>query len=367
LRVLYYTRDYSPHDERFLTALAKTAHEVLLLRAVPHSTPGLPDGIRDVSQPESQKKASLGRKLRVFKDTVQRYKPDLVHAGPLNGPAYTAALAGYLPLVSMSWGYDLLMDADKLIDRALIKHSLRNSTVLVGDCRAIANKAISFGYPEARIHLFPWGVDLSHFHPLGENSIRQKLGWQNKFVFLCNRSMEPKYGVDVVVRAFLQAVQTNPDLRLMLFGKGSQEGQLKQMIQEAGQTDRVYFGGFVTLADLPITYRSADVFITASHCDGSSVSLMEALACGRPVIASDIPANLEWVTAGQNGWTFHDGRVDELALRILAAASSTDLPQVSASARTLAEQKADWSRNFPVLLEAYEHALELHRAGRSRP
>lgn len=367
MRVLYYTRDYSPHDERFLTALAKTSHEVLLLRAVPISTPGLPDGIRDVSQPGSQKIASFGCKLRVFKDTVQRYKPDLVHAGPLNGPAYTVALAGYLPLVSMSWGYDLLMDADKLIDRALIKHSLRNSTVLVGDCRAIANKAISFGYPEDRIHLFPWGVDLAHFHPLGENSIRMKLGWQDKFVFLCNRSMEPKYGVDVVVRAFLQAVQTNPDLRLMLFGKGSQENLLRQMIKEAGQEDKVYFGGFASLNNLPDTYRSANVFITASHCDGSSVSLMEALACGRPVIASDIPANLEWITTRKNGWIFPDGQVDELAQQMLISAVWSDLATLAANARDLAEQKADWSRNFPVLLKAYEHAIELHRSGSSRP
>ena len=367
MRVLYYTRDYSPHDERFLTALAKTSHEVLLLRAVPLSTPKLPGNIRDLSQPYNGRQPSLLQRFRTFRHTIDACNPDLVHAGPLNGPAYIAALGGFQPLVSMSWGYDLLMDANRLVDRTLIKHTLRRSTVLVGDCRAIANKALSFGYPADRIHLFPWGVNLAHFCPQGRNLTRQRLGWQGNFVFLCNRSMEPKYGVDIVVQAFLQAVKTNPNLRLVLFGKGSQEDSLRLMVKDAGQDNKVCFGGFVSLKDLPDSYRSADVFITASHCDGSSVSLMEALACGLPVIASDIPANLEWINPGKNGWTFHDGQADELTHRMLSAADSTDLATLAANARSLAEQKADWSRNFPVLLEAYEHALELNRSGRSRP
>ena len=63
----------------------------------------------------------------------------------------------------------------------------------------------------------------------------------------------------------------------------------------------------------------ADLYISASHVDGSSVSLMEALACGLPCVVSDIPANKEWVTDGVNGWIFPDGDVDALAEIILKA------------------------------------------------
>ena len=54
-------------------------------------------------------------------------------------------------------------------------------------------------------------------------------------------------------------------------------------------------------------YRAADLYLSASHSDGSSVSLMEALGCGLPVLVSDIPGNREWVTDGEQGWLFPDG------------------------------------------------------------
>ena len=85
----------------------------------------------------------------------------------------------------------------------------------------------------------------------------------------------------------------------------------------AGVIDRVEFGGRVSQADLPRWYRKSDLYVSPSHVDGSSVSLMEALACGLPALVSDIPANKEWVQEDRNGWLFPDGDADALAEKIL--------------------------------------------------
>jgi len=69
--------------------------------------------------------------------------------------------------------------------------------------------------------------------------------------------------------------------------------------------------------ELPRVYRSADVYVSASHVDGSSVSLLEALACGKPALVSDIPSNCEWVSPGEQGWLFQDGNANELADRMM--------------------------------------------------
>lgn len=364
MRVLYYTQGYGPHDERFLTALANTSHEVLLLRALPDSNISLPAGIVEVGLQGGLSTIPMGirRQLQRFRRVITTHQPDLVHAGPMHGPAFIAALAGFSPLVSMSWGYDMQLDVKKLTSKIAIRHTLRKSTIFTGDCRVVAEKAQEFGFPRERIHIFPWGVDLAHFSPGATDVIRQQLGWQEHFVFLSNRSLEPKYGVDVLLDAFINAAQTNPNLRLLLYGKGSMENELRQQVLSAGMQSRVHFGGFASRDELPGVYCSADVFITASHCDGSSVSLMEALACGCPVIVSDIPANLEWVQEGKQGWIFRDGDSTALAQKILDAAAYGELDRLSANTRKLAETKADWSRNFPVLLEAYLHALEIHSA-----
>jgi glycosyltransferase involved in cell wall biosynthesis len=123
--------------------------------------------------------------------------------------------------------------------------------------------------------------------------------------------------------------------------------------------ERVYWGGQVTQSNLPGFYRASDLYISASHSDGSSVSLMEALACGLPVLLSDIPANREWVTSGEQGWLFSDGDWQALAAIIVTAARHrSQLAAKAEAARKLAEQRADWSKNFEKLLRAYEMALQ---------
>jgi glycosyltransferase involved in cell wall biosynthesis len=120
----------------------------------------------------------------------------------------------------------------------------------------------------------------------------------------------------------------------------------------------VDFPGRVSQSDLPRYYQMADLYLSASHVDGSSVSLMEALACGRPVLVSDIPGNQEWVEQGINGWLFKDGDVDDLAKKILLSAEHPhELTVMSGAARQVAEERADWEQNFPILLDAYEAVL----------
>ncbi|RME91416.1 MAG: glycosyltransferase [Anaerolineae bacterium] len=111
----------------------------------------------------------------------------------------------------------------------------------------------------------------------------------------------------------------------------------------------------------------ADLYISPSHIDGSSVSLMEALACGLPCLVSDIPANKEWVTDGVNGYLFPDGDADALAEAIERAMAQRErLAEMGRAARQVAEARADWTKNAQTLLRAYEQTLAAHRA-RERP
>lgn len=154
-----------------------------------------------------------------------------------------------------------------------------------------------------------------------------------------------------------------------MLGNGSQAGLLRQILGQANVADnqhsgerhgshRVLFPGLVGFNDLPRYYRSADLYISASHSDGSSISLLEAMACGCPVVVSDIPGNCEWVQPGVNGWLFADGDADALAEAILHALDQRDrLPEMGIQARRIAEQRADWRKNFPNLFRAIEIAF----------
>ncbi len=363
MKVLYFSRDYTPHDHRFLAALAQTEHEVYFLRLerrghAQEERP-LPPGIRPVAWAGGARSARLTdgpRLLLSLWRVLRRLRPDLVHAGPIQTCALLAALAGAKPLVSMSWGSDLMLDAEK--DRKfrwVTQVVLQKSAALICDNEAVREKAIALGAAPDKITVFPWGVDLAHFSPEGgDGGLRQRAGWQDCFVLLHTRTWEPVYGVDVLARAFVLAAGQRPDLRLLLLGNGSLAGRIRRTLMGGGVLDWVHFGGQVNYADLPDYYRAANLYISASHSDGSSVSLMEALACGLPAVVSDIPGNREWVTP-EVGWQFPDGDAEALARIILQAVAAQDeLKAKAAAARRRAEYKANWPANFQQLLAAYE-------------
>ena len=146
---------------------------------------------------------------------------------------------------------------------------------------------------------------------------------------------------------------------MTLLGGGSQGARIRQILHNGGVLDRAIFGGQISQNELPRWYHWADVYISPSHVDGSSVSLMEALACGLPCLVSDIPANKEWVTEGENGWLFSDGDADALAAKILQAMDQRkSLPEIGNAARTVAEERADWKKNSAKLMQAYQRALQ---------
>jgi glycosyltransferase involved in cell wall biosynthesis len=238
----------------------------------------------------------------------------------------------------------------------------------VSDAEVTRSRAVGYGMNVARTVAFPWGVDLKHFSPAKVRAKRSAAAGRRPkprpvarapFVLFCNRSWEPRYGVDVLAKAFVKVAQARGDVSLLLLGGGSLAQSLRQILMKDHALERVQFGGHVSQSELPRWYRMADLYISPSHVDGSSVSLMEALGCGLPALVSDIPANKEWVQENVNGWLFPDGDVEALADKILYVIQKRNkLGPIREAARRSAQERADWPKNFGVLLQAYERAVQ---------
>lgn len=370
MRILYFSRDYTPHDHRFLSALAESAHQVFFLRLERQARQledrPLPAAIEQVAWAGGQAPVRWQdgpRLLASLKQVIRTIRPDIIQAGPIQRSAFLTALAGFQPLVSMSWGYDLIHDAHQNgWLRWATRYTLKHSALMLGDCDTISKLAISFGMPNKRILTFPWGIDLAHFIPRKDQPDPQDV-----FTLLSTRSWEALLGVDIIAQAFVQVASQRPDVRLIMAGGGSLAPKLRQtflrygLISEQpqagddGRFPRLVFPGQVSYAELPRLYQSADLYIAATHSDGSSISLLEAMACGLPALVSDIPGNQEWIQPGQNGWLFPDGDSSALAKAILHAIDNRSrLPEMGQIARQTVVQRADWKKNFPLLLQAYE-------------
>lgn len=377
MKILYFSRDYTPHDHRILSSLSQTDHQVYYLRLehgeYTYEDRPLPREIQLLEWNRKRRTAGVSDApalLRELKSIARKIRPDLVQAGPLQRSALLAALAGLRPLVSMSWGYDLLLDAGRNAAwRQATRFTLKRSDLLIGDCETIRRLAVSYGMSAERIVTFPWGIDLEHFSPPVKPGKTTAPGLPRTFTLLSTRSWEPLYGVDTIVQAFLQARQDNLYLRLVMLGNGSQAPDLKQRLSEADllsptngtdpTSDRpVELPGQVGFTSLPQQYHRSDLYLSASHSDGTSISMLEAMACGLPVLVSDIPGNREWVQPGENGWLFPVGDPAALASAIQQAYRERErLAEMGASARRTAETRADWQVNFQKMLQAYERVV----------
>ena len=361
MKILYFSRNYTPHDYRFLSSLAETNHEIHYLKLEPNHRQvedrSVPSSIQQILWAGGQREfrwSDLPRLTFDLRRLTKEIKPDLIHAGPIQNCAFIATLSGFRPIITMCWGYDLAQDADRNSwMKWVTRYTLKRSAYFVSDAQFTRNKAVAFGMNPERTIVFPWGVDIKHFTK--KTSKRSNV---QTLTLFCNRTWEEIYGVDVLAKAFVKVASSNPNVNLVLLGGGSQGARIRQILMNGGVMDQVHFGGQVTYDDLPRWYNMADIYISPSHVDGSSVSLMEALACGLPCLVSDIPGNKEWIVEGENGWLFRDGDADDLANKILNAIKSrTSLKQIGESARKTAEARADWKKNFGKLLQAYDKVI----------
>jgi len=368
MRIIYFSKSYTPHDYRFLSSLSKTEHEVfyLKLEANKRQTEDrpVPENIQQILWTGGQGEfrwRDIPRLTLDLRRLTQQIKPDLIHAGPIQTCTFIAALSGFRPILVMSWGYDLVMDADKSAwMRWITRYTLKHSAFFVSDANVSRDKAIAFGMNPEKAVIFPWGTDIEYFVPKKQEKGKKTRTNRKQTTLFCSRTWESIYGVDVLARAFVKVASINPDVNLILLGGGSQGAKIRQILTNGGVMERVHFGGHVTQADLPRWYHMADLYISPSHVDGSSVTLLEALASGLPCLVSDIAGNMEWIEDGVNGWLFRDGDVDDLVEKILSAIKNRkSFTKIGDAARKTAEQKADWKKNFGKLLDVYEKVASL--------
>jgi glycosyltransferase involved in cell wall biosynthesis len=295
--------------------------------------------------------------------TLEEIRPNLVHAGPAPTCGYAAALAGFHPLLVMSWGSDILLDAnrDEQWKRAT-QTALSAADGFTCDCDAVRSAALSLTHLDnSRIAQFPWGVKLDVFTPQGPAA---KLPWNpnETCTFLSTRSWEPLYAIDILLDAFRRAREKQPNLRLILLGAGSQSAMIRDFIAQNGLQYFVLLPGQTKSTDLPGWFRAASAYVSCARSDGTSVSLLEAMATGLPVIASNIPSNREWITEGVNGWLAQTDSPSDFAAKMLRAAQLTTSERAAIADRNrqIAEDRADWDRNFPRLLALYEQLAGVH-------
>ncbi|HEY7098196.1 MAG TPA: glycosyltransferase family 4 protein [Terriglobales bacterium] len=368
MRVLYFSDNGSDHNRRFLQKIALEGYEVFFLDITgsrPHFE--MPAGVTQlrpvltISQPLDPRSAEAF--LPELESFLQKLQPDILHAGPVPTCGYLAALTQFHPRIVMSWGSDLLLHVRNSAawERAT-RYALRGADGFVCDCKTVREAALRYANLE-NIAEFPWGVEAGRFSRIGKKMTycRQTPG---TVTFLCTRSWEPLYDIDVLLEAFAEAYSQNSSLRLLLVGHGAMSNFIHEFVVQHNLSSVVQSYSEHNPANMPNWFRSADVYVSCAKSDGTSISLLEGMATGLPVLVSDIPSNREWVTPNENGWLAEVGSVRAFAEGLLHAArqSRDDIEAISARNQLVIMQRADWDKNVVQLMKLYETVVESRQA-----
>jgi glycosyltransferase involved in cell wall biosynthesis len=240
-----------------------------------------------------------------------RFRPDVVSAHFVPNYGVIAALVFRRPWVLSTWGSDVMTDPDKsAFHRWRVGLVLRRAAYVTSDAQVLTERIRSFGVPEDRILTFPYGVDVRLFHPA---PAAPPTGPR----VLTNRKLEPVYCVECAIDAFAAVREALPDATLTVAGEGSLRAALARRAERSPAAAAITFVGSVDHARMPALLRAHHVFVSTSRSDTTSVSLLEAMACGLFPVVTDIPANREWVRDGEGGRLTPPGEATRLAVAII--------------------------------------------------
>jgi glycosyltransferase involved in cell wall biosynthesis len=241
---------------------------------------------------------------------------DLIDAHYLYPDGVAAALIGRAlgkPVVMTARGSDVNVLPRHAVPRRLIGWAARNTAAIVTVAAALKDALVALGVDARRVVVLRNGVDLELFRPRDRAQARAAFG-ADGYCVACVANLVPLKGVDLVLRA----IAATPDATLLIAGSGPEEGTLRALAHALGIAPRVRFLGRLEQRHLPDLYSAADALVLASRSEGSANVLLEAMACGTPVVASAVGGGPEIVSAPAAGLLL-DERTPEALARALAA------------------------------------------------
>lgn len=293
---------------------------------------------------------------------LRRADVDLLHALAFVSPLVTAC-----PVVITVHDLSFLRfperfrPANRLYLSTMTRLSCRRARRIIAVSQATAGEIVDLlGVPAERIDVVPHGVRHTRFHPLPSAQVKafsRDKGLPERFVLFLG-TLEPRKNLIALIEAFARTQAVRQGVRLIIAGgKGWYYQEVFKRVEELALKDAVCFTGFVSDAEKPLWYNAATVFVYPSLYEGFGMPLLEAMACGTPVIGSDTSSMPEVV--GDAGLLVAPGDVDVLAENLERLLVDADLRVgLGQRARTRASAYS-WKTAAVATVASYRRAMGL--------
>ena len=277
------------------------------------------------------------RMLRI----IDEFAPHVISAHFAPNYGMIAALVCPRPWVLSTWGSDVMTDPDKSpFHRWRTRFVLKRAAFVTSDARVLTGRILSFGVPEERIREFPYGVDTALFRPASPPA-------QPGPRIVSNRKLEKLYSVETAIDAMATVREALPDATLTIAGEGAERAALERRAAASPAADAMAFAGTVAHERMPALLAGHHIYLSTARSDTTSVSLLEAMACGLFPIVTDIPANREWITDGENGRLVPPGEPLRLGVAVVDSWRDAELRTRARGINLrIIEQRGRWDESM---------------------
>ncbi len=229
------------------------------------------------------------------------------------------------PVVVSARGTDINLFQKFPLIRRLLQYALHRAHQAIAVSQSLGEEILRLGISEKKLTVIPNGVDIEKFCPAPKEQARKKISLPlNNKIILSVGHLTSNKGFDLLVKALkiLSGESREEDLRLVIVGEGSTRKELEQLISSLQLDGRVHLVGAIPHQELYLWYSAADLFCLASAKEGWPNVLLESLACGTPVVATDTGGIPEIIRSDTVGLLTK--RNEEEFAKIISIALKTD-------------------------------------------
>lgn len=302
-----------------------------------------------------------------IRSLVREIGPDIIHGQNLIFGGLWASLANWRPLVISVWGSDIFRFKEFIFpEQYLIRRALKKANLIVGSSLVLKDGVQKIGIKTRKFREIQFGVESKLFKPASKNRrlkrLLKSLGIlaQDRVIF-CPRFIKPVYNTKILLEAFSYLKPREKHLKLLLIRANADQKffrSIQDLITELKITKDVIFFGQASRQEMVKLYNLAEIVVSIPSYDSSAVSVLEAMACGRKLVLSDIPYVREWYSSQiKNFYLAKAGNEKSTAEAILRALSTSDFTKIALFNRNLVSKKADYQTNMHLMDKLYQELI----------
>jgi len=363
MKVALFTETYIPdvngvatHVKTLKLGLEAMGHEVLVVCADKHCKHHyIQDGVLHCPSIEMKRFYGFGaappysrRRLKL----VQDFGPDIIHIHHEFGIGLSGIMYAKLhkkPLVyTLHTMYDeymcyiargRLLNTARKVSQQYERFIAGNATELTGPSRKCGEYFRRIGVKK-EVNVIPNSADLELFDCSmvtleQKTELRRELGIPKGRMIVCWAGrMGKEKSIDVLLDYWARCFSGDNGFHLLLMGDGPCRTELEKLAQNLGITDSVTFAGMVMNTDMPLYYAISDAFASASLSEMNSISMLEGMACGLPVLQRYDELNADQIKSGINGYLFTTPQEFEMELRSIKGHNPVEIEELKRQVRS---------------------------------